>query len=50
LIEAMQIERRAACDFTYWSQASVRRAYDAMVASRSSDLLVLARLALEAAN
>jgi hypothetical protein len=33
----------------YWNQSAVRRSHEAMLASRSSDLLVLARLALEAA-
>lgn len=33
----------------YWSQAALRRAHEPMVKSRSSDLLILARLALEAA-
>ena len=33
----------------YWSQAALRRAHEAMLKSRSSDLLILARLALEAA-
>jgi len=33
----------------YWPQACIRRAHEAMLKSRSSDLLVLARAALEAA-
>jgi hypothetical protein len=33
----------------YWPQDCVRRAHEAMLKSRSSDLLVLARVALEAA-
>jgi hypothetical protein len=31
----------------YWSQAAVRRAHEKMLASRSTDLLVLARICLE---
>jgi len=33
----------------YWSQDAMRRAHQAMLDSRSSDLLTLARVALEAA-
>jgi hypothetical protein len=33
----------------YWPQDCVRRAHEAMLKSRSSDLLTLARCALEAA-
>jgi hypothetical protein len=33
----------------YWPQHSLRRAHEAMLKSRSTDLLVLARLALQAA-
>ena len=33
----------------HWPQHCVRRAHEAMLKSRSSDLLVLARVALEAA-
>jgi hypothetical protein len=33
----------------YWPQDALRRARDAMIGSRSSDLLVLARVALQAA-
>jgi hypothetical protein len=33
----------------YWSQAAMRRAHQAMLDSRSHDLLILARAALQAA-
>jgi len=48
---AQQIMQRLAVTARaiYWPQNSVRRAFEAMVKSKSSDLLTLARLALEAA-